>query len=77
MGVQIPVCEGAILRAKGGRPRTCPGHVQWLIYSKLLSNGQNRYVADDDRVVLDMSAHWLHLANTIPLSVCGGDAALC
>jgi len=24
-----------------------------------------------------MSAHWRHLANTIPLSVCGGDAALC
>jgi len=24
-----------------------------------------------------MGAHWSHLANTIELSVCGGDAALC
>ena len=24
-----------------------------------------------------MRAHWRHLANTIELSVCGGDAALC
>jgi len=27
--------------------------------------------------VLDVGAHWRHLANTTEPSVCGGDAALC
>ena len=76
MGVQIPTCEGANLRAKKGRIMDMPGHVRRSIYSKRLSRGQHRYGADADWRVLDRSALWRHLANTTQPSVCGGDAAL-
>jgi len=36
-----------------------------------------RYSGDANWGVLDRSAHWHNLANTIELSVCGGEAALC
>jgi len=42
MGVQIPTREGRVLRAKCGRPRTCPA-VDTL---KAIQQGQNPYGAD-------------------------------
>ena len=38
MGFHIPTDEGAILRAKGGRPITYL-HVQWWMYSKMIQQG--------------------------------------
>jgi len=42
-----------------------------------LSRGQNQYGLDADWGVLHEDAHWRHLMNTIELSMCGGDTALC
>jgi len=44
---------------------------------KAKEQGQKRYGADADWGVLDGAGDWRHLANTIKLSMCGGDAVLC
>ena len=58
-----------------GRPKTCPVMFDGR-YIPRHSAWQNRYGADANCGVLDRGAHWRHVANTIELSVRGGDAAL-
>ena len=60
-----------------GTARVMPGHVWRSIYTQKNSEGSSTGTvhADADWFVglLDGSVYWRHLANTIELSVCGGD----
>jgi len=73
-GSTSPTHEGAILKVKRSRHRTCLD-VWRSIYSKPLGRGQHQHGSDAARGVVDGRAHWPHVVNTIEPSVCGGDAA--
>ena len=75
MGVEIPVRERAILRAKM-RPAQDMSDRQYT-QSGSAHQGSERVLCGCHCGVLNSGAHWHHLANTIEPSVCGGDAALC
>jgi len=75
-GVQIPTCEGAILRAKKAPAQDMPRCVGQLIYSKQVSRRQHQYGADTDLGVRDGSGHWHCLANTTELSMCSSNVSL-
>jgi len=73
-GIQIPVREGAISRAKGGWPRTC----QMVDILKVtLQGGGSTNMVSMPIGVYYMGSHWHHLVNTIELSMCSGNTALC
>jgi len=81
MGVQIPTHEGAILRVKGGQPRTYPDMFNgW--YTQIDSSGGGRRRAALVQYGCRLGctgwgAHWRHPVSTTEPSLCGGDAALC
>jgi len=63
-GAQIPHEKGQLLGE-----RTCPGYPTTQAQVHLYSPGC--------ATVPSWAAYWPNLVNTIELSVCGGDAALC
>jgi len=76
-GVQIPLCEGAIFTRKG-----MPGHarlhsaVSCTKMAELIEMPFGLWTSSGpEEACVRWWAHWRHLANTIGLSVCGGDAA--
>jgi len=77
-GVQIPMHEGAILRAKGAGP----GHAiarlvgSWNSQSDS-AGGRTAMARMLIRGVLDGGAHRAHLVNMTEPSVCGSSAAVC
>ena len=74
-GVQISTCEGEILRAKRGRPRTRPNMSVDIL--KATQQGAEPVRCGCRLGCTGWEAHWRHLANTIEPHVCGGDAACC
>jgi len=72
MGAQIPTREGAILRAKGNRPGTCPA----VDILKATQQRQQRYGADASRVYI---LHQVHIGAALRMllnRLCGGDSIM-
>jgi len=78
MGIQIPRCDGAVLRGEKGRPVvkyrdtvvSCPKTAEPIV---MLFGTWPQMCPR--KHILDWGAHWCNLANTSELSVCDGDAA--
>ena len=70
-GVQVPICEGEILRAKKRLAQDMSG----CLYIQSDLAGTAEYGADADGRNR-WGTHWRRLLNTIEPSVCGSDAAL-
>jgi len=76
MGVQIAPCKGAIFTGKD-----VPGRHSAMSCAKVAEPIQMSFrwwtrVGPRKHVLHEVGAHWRHLANTIELSMCGGDADL-
>jgi len=72
MALQIPRREGAIWKAKRGRPRSCLG-----MPDEAIQKGAELVRCECRLRCSRWGAHWRHLAYMIEPSVRGGDAALC
>jgi len=65
-GVQIPSCEGAVLRGEKWRPT-----VKYRLLAVQKQLNRSRCHLGCGLGVLDGDAHWRHLANAVEPTLCG------